>query len=77
MGPHLAMQFHIEMDEVKAQEWAMDEDPKWATARAQYVTVQDRDGILSGIEPHLAQHQVTADHIYRTWLKTTDWVTVL
>ena len=77
MGPHLAMQFHIEMDEIKAREWANDEDPKWAEARAQYVTVQDRDGILSGIEPHLAQHQATADHIYRTWLKNTDCITVL
>jgi len=77
MGPHLAMQFHIEMDEVKAREWADDEDPKWAAARAQYVSVQDRDGILSGIEPNLRQHQATADHIYRTWLKTTDWARVL
>jgi GMP synthase-like glutamine amidotransferase len=77
MGPHLAMQFHIEMDEIKAREWADDEDPKWAAARAQYVTVQDRDGILNGIEPNLTQHQATADHIYRTWLKTTDWVRVL
>ena len=76
-GPHLAMQFHIEMDEIKAREWAEDEDPKWVAARAQYVTVQDRDGILSGIEPHLSQHQATADHIYQTWLKTTDWASVL
>ena len=73
MGPHLAMQFHIEMDADKAREWANDEDPKWAAARAQYVTVQDRDAILSGIEPHLAQHQATADHIYQTWLKPTLW----
>ena len=71
------MQFHIEMDAGKAQEWAWDEDPKWAAARAQYVTVQDRDSIINGIEPHLAQHQAMADHVYRTWLKTTDWVTVL
>jgi GMP synthase-like glutamine amidotransferase len=77
MGPHLAMQFHIEMDAVKATEWADDEDPKWAAARAQYVSVQDRDGILNGIESNLAQHQATADHIYRTWLKTTDWAGVL
>jgi GMP synthase-like glutamine amidotransferase len=77
MGSHLAMQFHIEMDEIKAREWAMDEDPKWAAARAQYVTVQDRDGILNGIQPHLTQHQATADHIYQTWLKTTDWAGVL
>ena len=77
MGPHLAMQFHIEMDAVKAQEWAWDEDPKWAAARAQYVTVQDRDGIINGIEPNLAQHQATADHVYQTWLKTTDWAGVV
>jgi GMP synthase (glutamine-hydrolysing) len=77
MGPHLAMQFHIEMDEVKAREWAEDEDPKWAAARAQYVSVQDRDSIVNGIEPHLTQHQATADHIYRTWLKTTYWAEIL
>ena len=77
IGPHLAMQFHIEMDEVKAREWAEDEDPKWAAARAQYVSVQDRDSIVNGIEPNLAQHQATADHIYRTWLKTTNWAGIL
>ena len=73
LGPHLAMQFHIEMDEIKAREWVEDEDPKWAAARAQYVSVQDRDSILNGIESHLTQHQAMANHIYQTWLKTTDW----
>ena len=77
IGPHLAMQFHIEMDEIKAREWAQEEDPKWASARAQYASVQDRDSIVNGIEPNLAQHQATADHIYRTWLKTTNWATAL
>jgi len=73
LGPHLAMQFHIEIDAVKAQEWAGDEDPKWAAARAQYVSVQDSKAILEGIEPYLAHHQATADHVYQTWLKTTHW----
>jgi GMP synthase-like glutamine amidotransferase len=73
MGNNLAMQFHIEMDDVKAQEWAQDEDPKWASAREQYNTVQDSQAILAGIEPHLSQHQATADHIYSTWLATTEW----
>ena len=77
MGPHLAMQFHIEMDEIKAREWAMDEDPKWAAARAQYVSVQDSASIINGIESNLTQHQATADHIYQTWLKTTDWASIL
>lgn len=73
LGPHLAMQFHIEMDEEKAQAWVDDDDPKWAQARSQYCSVQDKDTILAGILPHLAQHQTTAAHIYQTWLSTTAW----
>jgi GMP synthase-like glutamine amidotransferase len=73
MGPHLAMQFHIEMDETKAREWAAEEDPLWAEARGKYDTVQDSDAIVAGLGPHLAQHQRTADHIYRTWLSSTPW----
>lgn len=73
MGPHLAMQFHIEMDEIKAREWAADEDSRWAAAREQHATVQDSATIIAGIEHHLAHHQQTADHIYRCWLSTTCW----
>jgi GMP synthase (glutamine-hydrolysing) len=73
MGPHLAMQFHIEMDETKAREWARDEDTVWTDAREKYDTVQDSDTIIAGIESNLLQHQRTADHIYRTWLGTTEW----
>lgn len=71
MGPHLAMQFHIEIDSDKAQAWASDEDPLWAKSRTRYDTVQDSGAILAGISSHLSQHQSTADHIYRTWLSTT------
>lgn len=77
MGPHLAMQFHIEMDRTKAHEWAADEDPVWAAARERYDSVQDAAGIRAGVEWHLVQHQATADHIYRTWLSHTPWGEVL
>lgn len=73
LGPHLAMQFHIEIDETKAQEWAADEDSAWTAARKQYDSVQDAAGIRAGIEWHLAQHQATAEHIYRAWLEPTEW----
>lgn len=72
MGNHLAMQFHIEIDAVKAQEWAADEDSKWEAARSQYSTVQSSAEILSGIEQHLSVHQATADAIYRAWLSTVE-----
>lgn len=73
LGNNLAMQFHIEIDQAKAQEWADDEDPKWAAARTNYESVQDKTEILQGIQPHLTLHQATADHIYRTWLENTVW----
>ena len=74
MGPHLAMQFHIEMDEDKARWWADDEDPDWAQARSTYDSVQGRDEILAGIDQYLPQHQRTADHIYHRWLSATPWI---
>ena len=77
MGNNLAMQFHIEMDAGKAQDWSADEDPKWADARARYNTVQDSSGILQGVDRHLTQHQATADHIYRTWLHTTELASLI
>ena len=67
-GPHLAMQFHIEMDVTKAHAWALDEDPNWTAARSRYSSVQSGQDILNGIDPYLAQHQSTADHIYTTWM---------
>lgn len=72
-GKHLAMQFHIEINEAKIDSWVNDDDDKWAEARQQYNSVQDRDTILNGIPAYLIKHQATADSIYRNWLKTTEW----
>lgn len=73
MGPHLAMQFHIEIDEDKLTRWVSEDDPKWADARQHHSTVQDRIAMLSDIPYYMQQHQATADHIYRKWLSTTPW----
>ena len=73
IGPHLAMQFHIEINETKISSWVNDDDPKWTAARAQYDSVQDKITMLNGIHYHLAQHQATADRIYQTWIETTEW----
>ena len=73
MGPHLAMQFHIEIDEDKLTRWVAEDDPKWADARQHYGTVQDRIAMLSDIPYYMQQHQATADRIYRKWLSTTPW----
>lgn len=73
MGPHLAMQFHIEINENKIDSWVNEDDPKWADARTRYDSVQDKITMLNGIPYHLVQHQSTADCIYAKWLKTTEW----
>jgi hypothetical protein len=62
------MQFHIEMDEAKAREWAADDDAVWNAALSIWPTVQNSQQILEGIDPYLAKHQATAAHIYSTWL---------
>lgn len=77
IGPHLAMQFHIEINEAKIDSWVHDDDPKWATARQRYNSVQDKITMLNGIPYHLAQHQTMADRIYTNWLKTTEWAKVV
>jgi len=76
IGPHLAMQFHIEINEAKIDSWVNDDDDKWADARSLYNSVQDKITILSGIPYHLEQHQATADCIYTNWLKPTEWSVV-
>jgi GMP synthase-like glutamine amidotransferase len=73
IGPHLAMQFHIEINENKIDSWVNDDDPKWADARTRYDSVQNKIDMVTGIPFHLAQHQATADHIYTNWLRTTEW----
>jgi GMP synthase (glutamine-hydrolysing) len=73
MGPHLAMQFHIEITEDKMQNWVAEDDAKWASARQQYQTVQDKTAMLLDLHYYLSQHQATADCIYKRWLSTTDW----
>ena len=77
IGKHLAMQFHIEINETKIDSWVNDDDPKWHQARQLYESVQDKITMLNGIPYHLAKHQATADRIYSKWLETTDWQSML
>lgn len=71
LGPHLAMQFHIEMDVDKVKSWALDPDPNWAWACENFDSAQSSTEIIAGIDHHLAQHQRMANQIYTQWLITT------
>jgi GMP synthase (glutamine-hydrolysing) len=73
IGPHLAMQFHIEINETKIDSWVAEDDDKWMAARALFESAQSRQSILNRTADHIVQHQCTADHIYTHWLSTTEW----
>jgi len=75
IGPHLAMQFHIEINQPKIDSWVAEDDPKWAAARGLFESAQSRQTILDRTGDHIVQHQRTADHIYTHWLSTTEWAT--
>jgi GMP synthase-like glutamine amidotransferase len=67
MGPHLAMQFHVELDAIKLQAWVQAHDPRFDLS-AQMPTVQSAAAMLARADQHLAQQQRLADRIYERWL---------
>jgi GMP synthase (glutamine-hydrolysing) len=70
IGKHLAMQFHIEIDEKKLNFWTDDKDPNWEKLSTMHKTVQNKQEMLDGSRYFMEKHQRTADKIYSNWLKT-------
>ena len=67
-GMHLAMQFHIEIDDDKVHFWIEEDEEEWKNNRDLYESVHDRETILQGL-CYMNAHQKTADAIYSNWLK--------
>jgi GMP synthase-like glutamine amidotransferase len=75
IGPHLGMQFHIEIDEAKLQRWLDEGDPAWAEALAQHAgSVQDKATILAHAAQRLQAHQRLADRLYGRWISSASLV---
>jgi GMP synthase (glutamine-hydrolysing) len=69
IGPHLGMQFHIEVDAEKVARWSREEGPRWAAARAAHPgSVQDGAAMREGLAAELPRHHSLADRIYGRWL---------
>ena len=69
IGPHLAMQFHIEIDLDKLHRWLALGDPGWGIARVQHgQSVQDQPSMLKDAVVHMTAHQRLADQIYTRWM---------
>jgi GMP synthase (glutamine-hydrolysing) len=67
IGPHLAMQFHVEVDAEKLGRWSTDNSERYLGALAQYASVQSGDAMRHGAGRHLARQQALAARIYRHW----------
>lgn len=69
IGPHLAMQFHVEITPAKIHDWL--ENPGEAYPVKVLLhrdSVQDPAGMNAATQRHLAGSLALADCIYRTWL---------
>ena len=67
-GPHLGLQFHIEVDAEKIGRWSLDDGTRYTDALARHATVQPGAAMRDGVARHLAAHQALADRIYARWI---------
>jgi GMP synthase (glutamine-hydrolysing) len=67
IGPHLAMQFHVELDAEKLARWSLDAGETFRGG-ARPASVQSAAEMLAQAEAQLARQQALAAHIYRHWL---------
>jgi GMP synthase (glutamine-hydrolysing) len=68
IGPHLGMQFHIEVDAEKVGRWSQEQSARYRQASDGHAaSVQDGDAIRRGVVRHLPAHHALADRVYRRW----------
>ncbi len=68
IGPHLAMQFHLEVDEEKLRRWATLDTPTYRAQQRRHDTVQSGVQMCLAMDPHMQAQQALADRIYARWL---------
>jgi len=66
IGPHLAMQFHVELDEAKLLAWTAAHDPRHL-AKGGVATVQGAAQMRQDAARFLGAQQRLADRIYARW----------
>lgn len=69
IGPHLGLQFHLEVDAAKVRHWSHEPAPRWqAACRDHPASVQDGECMRAALGTELPAHQALADHLYAAWL---------
>jgi GMP synthase (glutamine-hydrolysing) len=68
IGLHLALQFHLEVDDEKLRRWSNDTGPRYLQALARHATVQSGADMRADAATRLTTQQALADRLYRRWL---------
>jgi len=68
VGPHLAMQFHVELDATKLALWSASTDPRFLAMTGVESCVQDGATMRREAAQALPAQQRLADRIYARWL---------
>ena len=71
-GPHIGMQFHIEMDEATIAHWCEEGEPEGSAARSKpdvHPHVMTTQKIATATSEYLPAMRVVADHLYQRWVQ--------
>jgi len=74
IGPHLAMQFHVEVDAAKVELWLSEQDRQYDDAQRAHATVHGRDRIRHDTASALSRQIQLADRIYARWGRLADLI---
>lgn len=68
LGPHLGLQFHVELDAQKLAAWSASTDPAFLTLPSHCATVQSGVAMRAEGAQKLAAQQRLADRLYARWI---------
>ena len=68
IGPHLALQFHVELDQPKLARWSASVDPTCLQLQREHDSVQGGAAMRAQAATALPAQQRLADRLYRRWL---------
>lgn len=71
IGPHLGLQFHVEVDAAKIESWLSHHDTEYEQARREFDTVHDVERVRRDTTRCLGGQQRLADCIYGRWAGTS------
>lgn len=69
IGPHLAMQFHVELDAAKLALWSSSQDPQFLALGASCPSVQSGERMRTQAGHALPAQQRLAGRLYQRWLQ--------